>query len=461
MDLVFVFLSVVNLLAIGAACSCLLIPEKGNFLRMTLLSPILGLLITSLLYFFWINFLGLERSAYVFFEISTIVILSIAARTLGKQTKENDFEPDAASKRFEPHSLVVFAALIVILSLYATNAASLIARADLGGWDAWSRINVKAAFLSNVVTAPEAFGEFVHHPDYPLLLPSSVARFWFLGNDTNLLVPQFLSVVISLSLLLVVFDALFSWHSSAIGLVGTVTCFSAVTIWYWAGMQYSDLLLSVFICLAVVSLSNLAEAKNEYLGLYALSLGACMWCKNEGIAFASISGLLSLVFVVARNEKLRSDISVRGFVGGLTMVGCLAATLAVKFAAPGATDLFREQSSFSEKIFNLERIQKIFVAVLNESQNFDWIVLLACIITLVFLLTTGRQRLRFCRGSWINIASLGLLAGAFFGIYLITPHDLEFHLSSSLDRLVMLLWPPIVLTVLLSWKPGNNQSANP
>jgi len=41
-----------------------------------------------------------------------------------------------------------------------------------------------------------------------------------------------------------------------------------------------------------------------------------------------------------------------------------------------------------------------------------------------------------------------MLAGYFF-VYLATPHDVVWHVKSSMDRLLTQLWPSFLLTVFL------------
>ena len=47
-------------------------------------------------------------------------------------------------------------------------------------------------------------------------------------------------------------------------------------------------------------------------------------------------------------------------------------------------------------------------------------------------------------------AALGLAALGFFAIYLITPHDLQWHVTSSMDRLLLQCVPSAVFTSLLT-----------
>ena len=41
---------------------------------------------------------------------------------------------------------------------------------------------------------------------------------------------------------------------------------------------------------------------------------------------------------------------------------------------------------------------------------------------------------------WL-FAQLGTIAAAYYAVYLLTPHDLNWHLSTSIDRLTLQVWP--------------------
>lgn len=447
----FTVIGILNLVAVGYACSVFLAGEQHRNLRLAWLTPLLGLIATSIFYFGWINVLGLDRAAYLVLETLVSFSLVFLSRRFAQKAQPTklDIEQSSNNSTIEIRHWVVYFSLIGVLVLFAWNSFALIQQFELGGWDAWSRINLKASFMSNVVTSPEAFGRYVHHPDYPLMLPSSISRMWFIVGSTNVVVPQILSVAISLLLLLAIFEITMDVHCAEVGLVAVVTCLASVTLWHWAGLQYTDLLLSVLICVTTFSLYKLTLGDNEYLGLYFVAIGGCAWCKNEGVAFAAISGLLTVVFVIARNKDLRSNVSLGGLVGGLMMFGCLAATFGIKLAAPGNTDLFKDQSNLTDKLFDIHRYQAIGNALLAEAKHFNGFVLLVCLVALTTLLVTGPSKLKVNFANVLNVVSLTLLSLAFGAIYLITPHDLEFHLSTSIDRLVMLMWPPTVLTALL------------
>jgi hypothetical protein len=43
-----------------------------------------------------------------------------------------------------------------------------------------------------------------------------------------------------------------------------------------------------------------------------------------------------------------------------------------------------------------------------------------------------------------------IILGSYFAVYLITPHDLDWHLMTSLNRLLLQLWPTIIFITFMA-----------
>src|SRR5713101_6323539 len=83
--------------------------------------------------------------------------------------------------------------LVLLLLLDVLAFASTTARGPHGGWDAWAIWNLRARFLYRAGDAAwrDAFTEVIDwtHPDYPLLLPTFIARTWKLMGAESQTVP--------------------------------------------------------------------------------------------------------------------------------------------------------------------------------------------------------------------------------------------------------------------------------
>jgi hypothetical protein len=80
----------------------------------------------------------------------------------------------------------------------------------------------------------------------------------------------------------------------------------------------------------------------------------------------------------------------------------------------------------------------------------------------VYLWLLGVKVERAARASLLTVsATLGLIAAGYFFIYVTTPRDLEWHLTFSLDRLLIQLWPGFVLLYFLSVRSPEEALAGP
>ena len=50
-------------------------------------------------------------------------------------------------------------------------------------------------------------------------------------------------------------------------------------------------------------------------------------------------------------------------------------------------------------------------------------------------------------GRWFAVAVLGMMLAGYYVAYLTTPYELSWHLSTSVDRLLVQLWPTAVLAI--------------
>ena len=81
----------------------------------------------------------------------------------------------------------------------------------------------------------------------------------------------------------------------------------------------------------------------------------------------------------------------------------------------------------------------------------------AIIIPVSFLLL-GRHRDSGNRPSSILLPAgvIGLMLAAYYGIYLTTPLELKSHLATSIDRLILQLWPMAVFTIFMHMRTPAN-----
>ena len=442
-EFLFTFFGVLNLLVIGAALAYRLGAGKTGLTEFLLTAPVVGFVATGLLYLAWVLSIGAGPVFYLVFEaiLAVVLVYPICQR--------HSFTiPDLLKgKSSGIHFIVPVVVCLLLLLIFLVWTCSLALEFPSGFWDAWSRINLKAKFLTDPSTATEAFGNHVHHPDYPLLLPTAVARFWFLTGAVSQWISGVLSVATAIWLLLLLSVFVAKQQGALIAPVALVLCLANSYFWFWAPMQYSDLLLSLLIVMAVFSFDQLLRGNLEWTGVYLFSIGAALWCKNEGIAFAAVSIVAFLILVVIPNRDIRKQVPANAIAGLFFLAVCFATTVGVKLAASAGTDLFVDDIPASQKLVDWSRYQAILRTLAKFLTGIQPVVCGLAIGCSVWNWTSRHVEFRLV--SAVGLVKLIILGAVFVAMYAITPHDLEFHLEQSMDRLILQLWPPLIMAIFL------------
>jgi arylsulfatase A-like enzyme len=332
-----------------------------------------------------------------------------------------------------------FALAVIALVLYARQLPH-------GTFDAWAIWTSRARLLHRGEDLAEIFAVLRKaHPDYPLLVPGSVAAQFALAGSESPLLPQMTGALFMLA--------------AAGGVVLGVRRLSGSRIWaalagalllatpnylYWGSSQCADLPLACLLLLTVVALAALLDDAPPWLGAGTAGflLGLLGWTKNEGMPLTLI--LLAL-FAAAALWTGRRALVVPVLVGALP--GWLGSLLFRWLWAP-KTDLGYFADDLWLRLAEPGRwstVGEAFALRLDPVRGFDSWGLVWLAAGLALLVGGLRHRapapaLRFAR--WVLLA----VWLAWFGVFVGTPLDLTWHLQTALDRLLLQLMP-LTLTV--------------
>jgi hypothetical protein len=206
--------------------------------------------------------------------------------------------------------------------------------------------------------------------------------------------------------------------------------------------QYADMLLAQLI-LAASGLTLLyLQTKESRLAILAgLTVGLCGWAKNEGLV--AILGL-TLLWIVLTVKKEKQ--ALWNYFAGLAFP-LLVVILFKLFLAP-SNDLLAGQGNLFDKIVNVERYKIILEHAFATLWRLGDVPVSLFGIIILTAIILGRSN-RGIPGLWFIPALIGILLTAYFGTYLLTPQDLSWHLSTSLDRLYLHLFPLAFLWLFL------------
>lgn len=450
-------LSLLTSILFGASLLALLIPDQLKRLPISFfagLSISMGLGITSCIFFLWKVFGGVNPNHFIAIEV-----ILLAAALAGAILKFTPFLKLAGPARSAGWPILALL-LLLCAALLAFGFQS--RQNPHGEWDAWAIWNQHARFMfRGGANWADCFIPEMHrsHPDYPLLLPGSVARAWtWMGNDRTS-APVAVAGLVLASLALTLFGLVKHFGGGVRSIAAAAVLLGTPFVISLASYQYADIPLACFI-LMTIGLGLLADSSSErkagYLALAGIAAGLAAWTKNEGMLFAFVYLLCRVIFK-AKASGVRAAISdCRSIIFGLVPV--LAVVLVFKFNYAPPSDLLtptEDVPPLMARITDPGRWGFVISKTIRGIISFgDWRVfrninLSAPIIMLGWLIIA---RFRKTRPNGLGLAAICLLLMllAYMAVYASTWQDLAWHINTSLTRLLAQLWPSAILVFCLA-----------
>jgi hypothetical protein len=322
---------------------------------------------------------------------------------------------------------------------------------DVDGWAIW---NTHARLLHRAGPNWKSILPYTFHGDYPLLTSAVAARFWrYAGAE----VPEagaFLGIMLSLSGVALLGVTLRELRDGRIAALFAFVLLGTPYYLTLAGDQFADVPLSFFILATVALLVMHFEREPAGSGLLVLAgftAGLAGWTKNEGLVFVLVA--LAVLFVPLLLTRTKS---VHQFVS--FSVGALFPLLIIlffKLTQARQNDLI-ESSNYQtlQGMLNVERHIMIVKYVAASFWTFGAWAIAPLIPLFAFVGLRGPDRIMVRSYGWLTGAAiLAIMTAAYYFVYLITPLDLQYHLKSSLDRLMIHLWPSFLLLLGLAARP--------
>lgn len=421
-------------------------PEQ--LLRMCLALGI-GIGLSSCTWFVWLVLFGTPHAMYRIVDATFWLLIVLVCRNAPESRRGEAAAAPCESSR------LTFAVACLFALVLASGAAGFAGETLMnpeGGWDAWAIWNLRAKCLAAVGDDwREAVSPEFDHGDYPLLVPATLARWWSgaglvePSQSAAMLALTFTLLCIALCILAVARER--GWTA---GLLAGMVLLGTVRLVRWGAAQYADVPLAFFFLattlLLVLYERESAEGRRAGLGtlfLAGLTSGLCAWTKNEGLLFAVLV-ICVRPFTVWWKHGARPAVQ-----EGLSLLAGAASVLAVVFlfkSQVSANDLIAgQEAGILPKLLDPARhllILKSLAANLAQVTHGFVAVLPICFWLL------GRRRSGANLSGFPALLVVLMLAG-YYGVYLLTPHDLAWHLTTSADRLLVQLWPTAVLAIFL------------
>jgi len=420
--------------------------RRGDTLLMLSLGLLVGLGLTGTGFFF--ASLITARPALLAGTVELAVCLALAWRGRGRGVvvgaSPSPVAP-ASWRQWLVASVLAQAVLVAVVCGWRAYQAE-----PYGGWDGWAIWNLQARLMLRAgpewpALLPEPAISWTH-PDYPRLLPAAVARLWAWGGEETSAASGTVAVAFAaagLGILVAVVGRQRGWTLALVGgllLVGTPFFVT------FSPNQHADIPLSSFMLAAtgLLVLAGDGPTARPILALAGLCAGLAAWTKNEGLLFALGFAVLAGSWVWRKRGGRALGRLAIGLGVGLVPVAVF------KLGLAPANDLMSAPLGprFAH-VFDGARHVTILVSFGRELVRFGewaWTPYLAMALPFV----AWRHRRRWVGPEGMLLVLLGLMLAGYYGVYLLTPQDLAWHLNTSLVRLLLQLWPLAILAWALA-----------
>lgn len=435
---------------IGSAIIVILFPKESlkrvSFILTVCLGTGLGLGLTSSMTFIWLNYYGKLTTGYFLSEFNFALFLFFFAcyRFFSLKYKKSEliFVINTEFRKIRWLKNFFYFLLAVSFVLYVLKTFG-----DLpyGKWDAWAIWNFRARWLFRGEDQwTYAFSNYVldSHPDYPLLIPVSVFRLWYLIGKDIVAIPILIAAFYTFASIVLIYSSVSIIRGENQGYVAGIFMLLATNYLKFGTWQYADIPLSFYI-LSTIILMSLKElypmAAIRIMFLTGLMASCAAWVKNEGILFLGLVFFVQFVSGFITEDWRRTLKESFSFLGGLVPILSTVVFFKLKVAPPNDIFNFNNISHIYNYLFEFDRYKQIFISYLKNITMFNGgiIFLLA-----LYLLISGFDRKYFYQKQFFyKIALLLLLLTGYFFSFLISPNSLDWHLKSALDRLLIHTWP--------------------
>ncbi|HEX2697264.1 MAG TPA: glycosyltransferase family 39 protein [Anaerolineales bacterium] len=410
-----------------------------------------GLGISSLLYFLYLLLFAGQRW-FIFLQLTVLLLLVIITiwkeRNLGRP-----FPPRWSLSRTQSVLIVVS---LIVFAISLTSTASYLLRRKQGDWDAWMMFNRAARFMYRDQTHwLESFSrqmDPIFHADYPLLLALNTASGWdTLGEETPR-VPMIQSALFSIGCMGLAVSALASIKSAGQAALGLIILWGTPALVDEGARELADVPLAFFILATVILIYfYVMHRKSSLLVLAGLTAGLAAWTKNEGSLFVIAVGI-ALVTAFLKDKPWHVLLS---YAFGLAFPFTIVLYFKL-FLAPPSDVLSNGAARSLQQIIDPSRHLEVLNFFWDQFVHFgSWtgvslaigVIPILLIYFLLFRVPINNQyRPAFVAG----VTILLIQAAGDYGVYLISPYDLTWHLTYSASRIVLQIFPLIVFLILCS-----------
>lgn len=435
-----VFLSIGIPIVTGFAFTRVLLSGGRRWCRHDWLRLALGIGVgfglCSCAFFLWLLVYGKSDALYMVAEIGLAAICAgIAIRRASECCLCRTFSKhEVIYRRNSRWLLIAFATVFLFACLSFLLESRMYPAGQGDGWAIW---NLRARFLfRSGAQWRMAFSNNLlwSHPDYPLLLPSMLARSWAYSGGEDVRAAVQIAMLLTFATVGVLTAGLWAIRGREKALLAGLMLLGTSSLIQLGAAQYADVPISYFM-LSTLALLFLEDRLPPSVAVLAGTTAAlAAWTKNEGVLF--------FVLLIIGRKVAKRPVSM--FLIGASGVLVLLAIFKLSLAPPNY--LFGQdlKTTLLRDLTDPSRYLLIVAGFMHRIGQFGGAGALNPLVPLavVFMVMEYKPE---PAGRAAQLTLAGMLAGI-FATYLVTPFDLSWHIATSLDRLLLQLWPALLFT---------------
>ncbi len=424
-------------------------PKEKNNIISILHSFLLGLGFTSISFWFYTIATNGYNSNYHIIETCSVILIYLylrlkkRKRLFSKLPIKNIVNGASTEKK----RLLINYLTVILFGLIAVYSFFKCLKYPDGTWDALAMWNFRAKFLScgNDAWNRMYFETFDYsHRDYPLFLSSTIARFYNYVGRIDTIIPLFFAWFFNFNCFVLPYLYLNKLKNKYYSIFAVVILSFSPTIFFHGCVQYADMPLAVFFLVSLYEFIILGEKDQNLPWLGMLFAGLCFWIKNEGIPLFISYSIFILYYLYKRENNYIS--AIKKFLRIIPiLLPIIISVLFVRYFAKGENDLIFKLSDRLKQIFELERYIIIIPYIWTFIKQHFWIIFIPIYLLAGFIDKKYKEYIYF-------LFIILMMNIVYIIVYLITPHDLIWHIENSYPRIASVFLPSLIFLSCLLFK---------
>ena len=290
-------------------------------------------------------------------------------------------------------------------------------------------------------------------PKYPQLLPMNIVRLWSVSRKETLTSPIVIAFLFTFASVGMLTTALITLRGRSQGYLGGLLLTSTPYFLKHGASQYADVPFGCYVLMTFI-LVTLYNRKPKHvsgmLALVGMAAGFAAWTKEEGwLLLGAILGARWIVLLGLKGGVRRNRHEILTFFSGYMPIFLVIISFKT-FIAPSSIPFSRQMALF-ERLTDLSRYlitTKAFLKVLVEP--YSLVLSVPIVVVFVYSIFLGIDLPKIKQPGVLTALLIpGEMMIGYFFVYITTSHELQWLISTSLNRLFLQIWPGVVFLALL------------